>query len=140
MLADIHILNLSKVSLETKELLPEYSSIYYVIDENKTVWYIGKANNIRKRWQGKAHHRIDQLEIQKQKYFSIYYEQVNYSKLDKIEKQQIKKYTPHLNNSPIKNQKLLPTETLLRGTVKIIVSFLGNILIIKYFWEIYSYV
>ena len=62
MLANSEILNLSKVSLETKELLPEYSGIYYVVDENNLVWYIGKAKNIRKRWKGKAHHRIYQLQ------------------------------------------------------------------------------
>ena len=117
MLADSHILNLSKVSLETKELLPEYSGIYYVIDENNTVWYIGKAKNIRKRWQGKGHHRIYQLEKQKQKYFSIYYEQVDFSQLDKREQQQIKKYHPHLNNSPVKSKKVRPTETLFRETI-----------------------
>ncbi len=123
MLADIQILSLPKVSLETKEMLPEYSGIYYVIDESNTVWYIGKAKNIRKRWLGKSHHRIYQLKIQKQKHFSIYYEQVNYSQLDKIEKQKIKKYTPHLNNSPVKNKKVRPTETLLQETIVTISDF-----------------
>ena len=117
LLADSKILNLSKVSLETKELLPEYSGIYYVIDENNTVQYIGKAKNIRKRWLGKSHHRIYHLERQKQKYFGIYYEQVNLTELDKREKKQIKKYTPHLNNSPVKNKKVRSTETLLRETI-----------------------
>ncbi len=123
MLADSKIINLSKVSLETKELLPEYSGIYYVIDQNNTVWYIGKAKNIRKRWLGKSHHRIYQLERQKQKYFNIYYEQVNLTELDKREKQQIKKYTPHLNNSPVKNKKVRSTETLLTETIATISDF-----------------
>ena len=69
-LADTSILNLPKVALEVKQLLPEYSGIYYVLDEVNTVWYIGKAKNIRKRWQGKAHHRIYQLEAQKKKYWN----------------------------------------------------------------------
>lgn len=123
MLADTKILNLAKVSLETKDLLPEYTGLYYVIDENKTVWYIGKSKNIRKRWQGKAHHRIYQLQSQKQKYFSIYYEQVDYSQLDKKEKQQITKFTPHLNNSPVKHKNVRPTETLLRETITTISDF-----------------
>lgn len=123
LLADSHILNLSKVSLETKDLLPEYSGIYYVIEENNTVWYIGKAKNIRKRWQGKVHHRIYQFENQKQKHFSIYYEQVDFSQLDKREQQQIKKYYPHLNNSPVKIKKLRPTETLFRETIATISDF-----------------
>ncbi len=123
MLADSKILNLPKVSLETKELLPEYSGIYYVVDENKIVWYIGKAKNINKRWQGKAHHRIYQLKQLKHKYFDIYYEKINFSDLDRKEKQQIIKYTPHLNNSPVKSKKVHPTETLLRETIATISDF-----------------
>lgn len=123
MLADSEILHLLKVSLETKELLPEYSGIYYVVDENKIVWYVGKAKNIRKRWQGKAHHRIYQLKQLKHKYFNIYYESVDLSKLEQREQQQIAKYTPHLNNSPVKSKKVRPTETLLRETIAKISDF-----------------
>ena len=123
MLADSKILNLPKVSLETKDLLPEYSGIYYVVDEKQIVWYIGKAKNICKRWQGKAHHRIYQLKHLKHKYFNIYYEQINFSQLDRREKQQIKKYNPHLNNSPVKSKKIRPTETLLRETIATISDF-----------------
>ncbi len=89
MIADETILQLSKVTLQTKELLPEISGIYYVIDENNNVWYIGKAKNICKRWRGKSHHRIYQLQAQKKKHFTIYYEQVSESQLDNIEKQRI---------------------------------------------------
>jgi hypothetical protein len=123
LLADSQILNLPKVSLETKELLPEYSGIYYVIDENKIVWYVGKAKNIRKRWQGKSHHRIYQLKQLKHKYFDIYYEGVDLFQLDQKEQQQIIKYTPHLNNSPVKSKKNRPTETLLRETIATISDF-----------------
>jgi excinuclease UvrABC nuclease subunit len=65
LIADTAILTLPKVVLQAKQILPEYSGIYYVIDETNNVWYIRKAKNIRKRWQGKAHHRIYQLEAQK---------------------------------------------------------------------------
>ena len=123
MLADLEILNLPKVSLETKELLPEYSGIYYVVDENKLVWYVGKAKNIRKRWQGKSHHRIYQLKQLRHKNFNIYYEKVNSSQLVLREKQQIEKYSPHLNNSPVKTKKVRPTETLLRETIAKIRDF-----------------
>ena len=123
MLADLEILNLPKVSLETKELLPEHSGIYYVVDENQVVWYIGKAKNIYNRWQGKAHHRIYQLKQLKHKNFSIFYDRINISQLDSREKQQIKRYSPHLNNSPVKSKKLRPTETLLRETIVKIFDF-----------------
>ena len=123
MLADLEILNLPKVGLEAKELLPKHSGIYYVIDENQLVWYIGKAKNIYKRWQGKAHHRIYQLKQLKHKNFSIFYERINIYQLDTREKQQINKYAPHLNNSPVKSKKVRPTETLLRETISKISEF-----------------
>jgi hypothetical protein len=123
LLADAFILTLPRVSLRFKDLLPEYSGVYYVLDETNTVWYIGKAKNIRKRWQGKTHHRIIQLEAQRQKHFSIYYEPVSEFQLDNIEKQQIAKYHPHLNTSPVKTKNVRPTETLLRETLAAIAPF-----------------
>ncbi|BAU63295.1 Excinuclease ABC C subunit domain protein [Stanieria sp. NIES-3757] len=123
MIADSAILQLPQVSLHTKELLPEYSGIYYVLDEKNTVWYIGKAKNLRKRWQGKSHHRIYQLQAQKKQSFTIYYESIIHSELDNIEKQRIAKYQPHLNSSPVKTKKVRPTETLLRETIVAISDF-----------------
>lgn len=122
MIADAAIL-ISKVSLQAKQLLPEYSGIYYVLDETNVIWYIGKATNIRKRWQGKAHHRIYQLEAHKKKCFTIYCEPVSRTRLDEVEKQRIEKYQPHLNASPVKTKKVRPTETLLRETIAAIADF-----------------
>ncbi len=116
------ILGLPKVLLQAKQLLPEYSGIYYVLDEDNQVWYIGKAKNIRKRWQGKAHHRIYQLKAQK-KNFTIYYESVSEYQLDFVEKERIEKYQPHLNSSPVKTKKIRPTETLLRETIAALADF-----------------
>ena len=123
MIADQAILQLLKVTLQTKQLLPEVAGIYYVIDENNNVWYIGKAKNLCKRWQGKSHHRIYQLQAQKKKHFTIYYEQVSESQLDDIEKQRIAKYHPHLNYSPVKTKQIRPTETLLRESIVAIADF-----------------
>ncbi|MGB3206984.1 MAG: GIY-YIG nuclease family protein, partial [Crinalium sp.] len=117
MIADAGILELPNVPLQAKQLLPEYSGIYYVLDETNNVWYIGKSKNIQKRWQGKAHHRIYQLSAQKKKHFTIYYELVSSSQLDSVEKQRIEKYHPHLNSSPVKTKQVRPSETLLRETL-----------------------
>lgn len=123
MIADTAILELPKVSLQAKQLLPEYSGIYYVLDETNVVWYIGKAKNIHKRWQGKTHHRIYQLKAQRRKQFYIYYEPISRTNLDNIEQQRIKKYQPHLNASPVRAKKVRPTETLLRETIAAITDF-----------------
>lgn len=123
MIADQNILQLSKVSLPMKHLLPEYSGIYYVLDENNNVWYIGQAKNICKRWKGKSHHRIYQLELQKKKHFIIYYERVSESQLDIVETQRIETYRPELNSTPVKTKTIRPTETLLRETIIAIADF-----------------
>jgi len=123
MKGDRHLLQLPHIPLQTKELLPESSGIYYVLDQAHKVWYIGQAKNICKRWQGKTHHRIAQLEAQKKTHFTIYYELVSQDKLDEVEKQRIEKYHPHLNESPVKAKKVLPSETLLRETLVAISDF-----------------
>ena len=43
LIADAVILQLPKITLHAKQLLPEYSGIYYVLDESNNVWYIGQA-------------------------------------------------------------------------------------------------
>ncbi|MDJ1173793.1 GIY-YIG nuclease family protein [Roseofilum sp. BLCC_M114] len=123
MKGDRHLLQLPHIPLQTKELLPESSGIYYVLDQAHKVWYIGQAKNICKRWQGKTHHRIAQLEAQKKTHFTIYYELVSKDQLDEVEKQRIEKYHPHLNESPVQAKKVLPSETLLRETLVAISDF-----------------
>lgn len=122
--ADESILKLEKVDLKNKHLLPEYSGIYYVLDENNIVWYIGKAKNLKKRWNGKAHHRLYQLSSQGRKKFFIYYKNISEIYLDEEEKKLIARYRPHLNSSPVKKKKVLPAENLLRETILKLPDFL----------------
>ena len=46
----IDLMNLPSVPLEMKLQLPRTSGIYFAIDSSNKVQYIGKANNLRKRW------------------------------------------------------------------------------------------
>ena len=105
MLADKLILSLDNIELENKALLPELSGIYYVVDIDLAVWYIGRSVNLRKRWNGeKPHHRYEQLiaiSIQENKTFFIYYLLVRVKELYQLEKEQIRKYQPRLNNTPV---------------------------------------
>lgn len=117
MSADEHILQLPHISLKSRTLLPEESGIYYVVDETSIIWYIGKAKNLRTRWTGDSHHRLDQLQKQRKKQFTIYYELLPESLLDLIEQQRIEHYSPQLNGTQVKAKKLRPTETLLRETL-----------------------
>lgn len=105
MLADSFIFNIEFVELERKELLPSYSAIYYVINESKQILYIGQSRNLNRRWNGeKPHHRYEQLcslgsKTNEQIY--IYYERIDKAELLTIEKKQILKYQPLLNNTPV---------------------------------------
>lgn len=117
MQADSFLLNLPKVELTNRENLPKVSGIYYVIDETGLVWYIGQAQDIYCRWKGKIHHRLFQLASQKKKKFCIYYRQVERNQLYVIEQEAILKYSPYLNQSPVKTKQIRPTETLLRETL-----------------------
>ena len=82
MLADKFILNLNKVELNNKNLLPEYLGIYYVVDADKVVWYIGRSVSLWKRWNGEQpHHRYHQLiaiSKSQNKPFYIYYLETGY--------------------------------------------------------------
>ena len=117
MSADEHILQLPHISLKSRTLLPEESGIYYVVDEKSIIWYIGKAQNLRSRWTGDSHHRLDQLQKQRKKQFTIYYELLPKSLVDIIELERIEQYSPQLNGTQVKAKKLRPTETLLRETL-----------------------
>jgi len=115
--ADEDILQLPHIGLKNRAILPELSGIYYVIDEKFIIWYIGKAKNLRTRWAGDSHHRLDQLQKQRKKLFTIYYELVPESLLDATEQQRIEQHSPQLNGTKVKVRKLRPTETLLRETL-----------------------
>ncbi|MCS6942350.1 MAG: GIY-YIG nuclease family protein [Geminocystis sp.] len=117
MYADGEILGLPRVELKQRDLLPPRPGIYYVVDGEKVVWYIGKAKNLKKRWQGKSHHRIYQLMTQKKKEFIIYYQLVGEGDLDEWERKAIAKYNPTLNDGEAKRKRIRPSESLLRETI-----------------------
>ncbi|PSB12211.1 hypothetical protein C7B62_02940 [Pleurocapsa sp. CCALA 161] len=110
MLADKFILDLECVDLQNKELLPDYSGIYYVIDRQHLIWYIGRSVNLQQRWNNivNPHHRYHQLltiATQKNTEFFIYYSQEKKNNLNKLEKTQIAKYQPCLNYTPVAKNK-----------------------------------
>ncbi len=121
------ILALPKVALENRKELPLVSGIYYVIDQNNIIWYIGQAKNLQGRWKSKSHHRLFQLKSQKKVKFTIYYRTLESSKLNETEQKEIAKYHPHLNQSKVKHQKVRPAESLLRETL---IKFSGYIVVL----------
>lgn len=110
MLADKFILDLECVKLQHKDLLPDYSGIYYVIDRQHLIWYIGRSVNLQQRWNNlvNPHHRYQQLltiSNQENTEFFIYYSQEQKNKLNKLEQAHISKYQPCLNYTPVIKNK-----------------------------------
>lgn len=87
-----HILDLNKVRYQDKRLLPQAACIYFVVSQT-SVLYIGKAENLNKRWI--SHHK--HLAISVISDVCIYYLQVAPSNLSDYEGQLIRKFKPLLN-------------------------------------------
>jgi DNA-binding XRE family transcriptional regulator len=52
---------LPSVFFEWKAALPKCAGIYFVIDNNEEVLYIGRSKDINQRWSSVGHHRHNQL-------------------------------------------------------------------------------
>lgn len=52
--------NWRKLPLDERSQLPASSGLYAVLDRHGHAWYIGKSNNLKRRWAGGSHHRYQQ--------------------------------------------------------------------------------
>lgn len=89
----INPLVLPSVSLEQRAALPSQPCVYFAIDKEGKIQYIGKAANPRKRWQ--AHHRGVDLALMGG--VRIAYLEVDISLLAEIESILIANFRPPLN-------------------------------------------
>ena len=48
-------------SLIHRSLLPDLPGIYFIGDEQSNIFYIRKAQNLRKHWAGKTYHLYKQF-------------------------------------------------------------------------------
>lgn len=100
---DINLNSLPSVALAEKHLLPDFAAIYFVIDIDGNIQYIGQAKNTRKRWLG--HHRTPQLELMNG--VRIAFLTVNDTDLlNSIEQACIEFFTPALNSTPFLNNRV----------------------------------
>ena len=101
-----------------QDQLPETAGIYFAVDKNQKIWYIGKAQNLRSRWLG--HHRYDQLkEINKKNNIKLlwYSCENNENNLTHLEIYFIDTYHPVLNTTKVEAKKITPAELELRNTL-----------------------
>ena len=86
------ILNLNRVRHRDKKLLPQAACIYFAVAKD-VVLYIGKTENLNKRWIG--HHKDYALSSIDDVY--IYYLQVDIGDLSIYEGSLIRRFNPALN-------------------------------------------
>lgn len=92
----LDIKTLPWLPLEEKAAFPKKPAIYFAIDSQETVQYIGRTVNVRQRWEN--HHKYDALsEIGNVKIAYLFIDTVEL--LPKIEAALIEWFNPPLNNS-----------------------------------------
>jgi hypothetical protein len=94
--SSINLSSLPSVSLKLRSQLPEAVCIYFVVDSQNQIQYIGRSTNLRKRWL--SHHRVNQLEsIDGIRIIYLIIDSVEL--LPEIEKALIEWFSPPLNGS-----------------------------------------
>ena len=118
MYPEIYLSSLPYVSLLNKYLLPHCSAIYFLLDSENRVLYIGQATNLCARW--KDHHRFEQLKkLNRKSNLKIAWLVCENNKelLDKTERYFIELYQPLLNQTPVPAKKIIPSEIALQKTL-----------------------
>ncbi len=116
----------SKVAFANRDSLPTFSGIYVIVDSKDIVWYVGQAQDIRKRWAGKGHHRYQQLlRTNKKRDYSIYWKSFPVEELASWENHYISKLNPELNRSKVK--RYIPSEPVKIREARRIVKVLSKL-------------
>ena len=96
------------ISLSSRNNLPEIAAIYFVLNVEGVVQYIGRTNNLKTRW--KYHHHLNKLQNYQE--VKISWLQVSdASLLSEIEIVLIQHFKPHLNRGKLRKLRShLPIE------------------------------
>lgn len=109
---------LPSVALESKSDLPNQSAIYFAIDSQGVIQYIGRSMNVNQRWQG--HHRAKELKSLGG--IRIAYLGLDADLLPEVEAALIKYFNPCLNRSALDKtgmvQLIIEVEEDLKKTLK----------------------
>jgi excinuclease UvrABC nuclease subunit len=109
---------LPSVALEAKSDLPTQSAIYFAIDSQGTIQYIGQSVNVNQRWQG--HHRTKALKALGG--VRIAYLTLDTDLLREVEFALIKYFNPPLNRSALEKtgivQLIIEIDAELMQTLK----------------------
>jgi len=93
----------SSIPLAQRQQLPNKSGIYVIVDAEAEVWYVGKSINLNARWNGRGHHRYQQLSrTNNKRSYKIYWKLFPSDQLHEKEQLYINLFKPHLNYSRVK--------------------------------------
>ena len=93
--------------------LPPCVAIYFAIDEQQRVIYVGKTKDLNERW--KNHHRMPNLqEMDKDSPVAIAWKPWNTEGLDEAEKYFISAFQPLLNGTKVMSPEIIPSEVILK--------------------------
>lgn len=116
-MTSINPLKLPSVHLSELKKLPDCTAIYFAIDSENRILYVGQAANLALRWRN--HHRQYQLEeIDKTSTVRVAWLAWNSAGLDEAEKTLIKHFHPLLNGTEVESPAIIPSEVILRDFLK----------------------
>lgn len=92
-------LDLPSVTFEDRSQLPGDPAVYFIVDLNEIIVYIGQADNLRMRWV--SHHRAPQMCAG----YRIFWQSAPKTDLVAIEERAIAEYRPVWNGSSVQGEK-----------------------------------
>lgn len=95
--SEIDLSTLPSVALEAKSAFPQQPAVYFAIDNQSVIQYIGRAANLHRRWL--HHHRCDQLS--RMDSVRVAYLISDADSLPEIEKSMIEWFSPRLNRNAV---------------------------------------
>ncbi|MEM6839440.1 MAG: GIY-YIG nuclease family protein [Cyanobacteria bacterium P01_C01_bin.120] len=125
---------LPNLSIQRLDRLPDCPAIYFAIDDQGRVLYVGQAKNLANRWRGKGHHRTEQLKrihrrhpvtlawLDCADYYNTSPERLR-QRLKELEDHYIEAFQPLLNGTEVPAAKVIPAETVLQQSLEKIARY-----------------
>lgn len=134
MTTSLQLAALPNLSIQHLDRLPDCPAIYFAIDDQDRVLYVGQAKNLANRWRGKGHHRTEQLKrIHRRHPVTLAWldcadccdappERLR-QRLKELEDQYIEEFQPLLNGTEVPAAKVIPAETVLQQSLEKIAKY-----------------